>query len=150
MTRDEWIKMTQDALVVLRREISLGQTEEALSTLRAFDDHLRHPPTFEPEVKWVLNKWLSNASKAAPPNLTRSVRTAPQFSFRPRMNPPNVLKFTDEQRDNLLLFVSMIFDGTIALNPKTGAVFPVVGKPGHADKARALAANSFALPKKED
>lgn len=142
MTRDEWINMTQQALVLLRKEISLGQTKEALDTLRAFDEHLRHPPTVEAEVKWILNRWLANASK--------NTRRAPQFSFKSHSNPPNVLKFTDEQRDNLLLFVSMLFDGSITLNPKTGAVFPVAGKPGHADKARALAANSFALPKKDD
>lgn len=145
MTRDKWIKMTSDALVLLRREISCGESKQALDTLRAFDEHLRNPPTFKAEVLWVIKRWLSNASKVQRP--TR----IPQFTFGTKTDKPtpNTLKFTDEQRDNLLLLLDMIFDGTITLNPKTGAIFPVNGKPGHADKARTLAANSLAQPKKD-
>lgn len=143
MTREEWIKMTTDALVVLRREISCGEGQQALDTLRAFDDHLRNPPTFKAEALWVIRQWLSNASKVQRP------AKIPQFTFGQQKPPMNSLRFTDEQRDNLLILLDMIFDGTITLNPNTGAIFPVNGKPGHADKARTLASNSLAQPKKD-
>ena len=143
MTREEWTKMTQNALVVLRREISLGQTKEALDTLRAFDEHLRNPPACKAEVMWVMNKWLANASK--------NTRRAPQFSFSAHSrDQPNVLKFTDEQRDNLLMFMNMIFDGVVTVNTKTGVVFPVNGNPQHRDTARVLATESFAIKPKEE
>lgn len=120
--------------------LDLEGEEAAVNHIKRMRQHIDNVPTLKDEVLWLVNNWLSKAKRPDPPvKGTLTVNRPPPF---------NTLKFTDEQAAVLCVVIGRLFDGTLTLNPKTGAMFPVTGDPQRPDHAVALSADAIAQPQR--
>lgn len=138
MTIQEWQRIARH----LCNEVGNGVSSAGLPThsVNLLREHIDAVPTLKDEVLWLVNNWLSKAQRPDPPvKGTLTVHRPP---------PLNTLKFTDEQAAVLCVVIGRLFDGTLTLNPTTGAMFPVTGNHQRADRGCELSADAIAQPQR--